>query len=112
MDGRLSSLRRCVRLLNFGLGLACCIASTGGARQASVRVALIGFTRASFPDSMTASNKVESRLNASLSSDPRVLLVDDSIVRSALHGLGYDGSINMSRDEARRVGSAIGCDFI
>ena len=38
-------------------------------------------------------------------------MVDDSIVRSALRGLGYDGSINMSRDEARRVGAAIGCDF-
>jgi TonB family protein len=25
--------------------------------------------------------------------------------------VGYDGSINMSRDEARRLGAAIGCDF-
>lgn len=111
MEERLSSLRRCMKLLSFGLGLACCIPSTAGARQASVRVALIGFTRASSRDPAAVSNKVESRLNASLSSDPRVLLVDDSIVRSALPGLGYDGSINMSRDEARRVGSAIGCDF-
>lgn len=110
-QGRLSSLRRCVKLLCFGLGLACGVASTAGSRQAPLRVALIGFTHASSRDSAAISNKVESRLNASLSSDPRVLLVDDSIVRSALFGLGYDGSINMRRDEARRVGSAIGCDF-
>jgi TonB family protein len=110
-QGRRPSLRRCVTLLCFGLGLACGTASTADSQQAPLRVALIGFTHASAPDSRTISNKVDGRLNASLSSDPRVLLVDDSIVRSALRGLGYDGSINMSRDEARRVGSAIGCDF-
>lgn len=121
-QGRLSSLRRCVNcksseyrlqaeLLCFGIGLACLIASTAGSEQPSLRVALIGFAHASSRDPVTVSNKVEGRLNASLSSDPRVLLVDDSIVRPALRGFGYDGSINMSRDEARRVGSAIGCDF-
>jgi TonB family protein len=113
MKGRLSSLRRCVTLLCFGIGLACWIASTAGSQQAPLRVALIGFTHATSRDSasVSVSRNVEGRLNASLSSDPRVLLVDDSIVRPALLGLGYDGSINMSRDEARRVGSAIGCDF-
>ena len=110
-QGRRRSLRRWVTLLCFGIGLACGIVSTAESRQASLRVALIGFTHASSRDSIALFNKVEGRLNASLSSDPRVLLVDDSIVRSALRGLGYDGSINMNREEARRVGSAIGCDF-
>ena len=32
-------------------------------------------------------------------------------IKPALAGLGYDGSINMSRDDARRLGAAIGCDF-
>ena len=91
--------------------LACAIAPTAGSQQASLRVALIGFVHAQSRDSVALSNKLEGRLKDSLGSDPRVLLVDDSIVRSALRGLGYDGSINMNRDEARRVGSAIGCDF-
>ncbi len=38
-------------------------------------------------------------------------MVDQTIVQPALKGIGYDGSINMSRDEARKLGSAIGCDF-
>ena len=108
---RLSSLRCCVKLLCFAIGLICPIASTAGSQQASMRVALIGFTRASSRDSITVSNRIEGRLNASLSSDPRVLLVEDSMIRPALRGLGYDGSINMSRVQARRIGSAIGCDF-
>jgi hypothetical protein len=105
------SLPLAVLIVCFGIGLACPMASTAGSRQASLRVAVIGFTHASSRDSAAVSNKVEDRLNTSISSDPRVQLVDDSIVRPALIGLGYDGSINMSRDEARRVGSAIGCDF-
>lgn len=108
---RLSSLRRSMKLLCVGIVLAWGTASAAGSQQAPLRVALIGFTHASSQDSLTVSNKVNDRLNASLSSDPRVLLVDDALVRPALRGFGYDGSINMSRDEARRVGSAIGCDF-
>ena len=41
----------------------------------------------------------------------RVSVVDPSLIDPARRALGYDGSINMSTDEARRLGSAIGCDF-
>ncbi|HTG15134.1 MAG TPA: energy transducer TonB, partial [Blastocatellia bacterium] len=87
------------------------IVSTARSQEARLRVALIGLTRPSTADSTAIANKAESVLNTSLGSDSRVSLVDESIARSALKGIGYDGSINMSRDEARRVGSAIGCDF-
>ncbi|MEK6325097.1 MAG: energy transducer TonB [Acidobacteriota bacterium] len=100
-----------MKLLYFGLWLGCVVSPTARSQQASPRVALIGFTHRSPRDSAALFAKVENRLTTSLSSDPRVLLVDESIVRPALSGLGYGGSINMSRDEARRVGSAIGCDF-
>lgn len=56
-------------------------------------------------------HKAESALIAALGSDSRVFLVEQSIVQPALKGIAYDGSINMSRDEARKLGSAIGCDF-
>ena len=111
MEPRRSALRCCVVVSSVVVWLACAIAPTAGSQQASLRVALIGFVHAQSRDSVALSNKLEGRLKDSLGSDPRVLLVDDSIVRSALRGLGYDGSINMNRDEARRVGSAIGCDF-
>src|SRR6185369_1626015 len=117
LNGQLSAscahwhLPRSLAFLFFVMCLGCPIATTGAPQQGALRVALIGFTHASSQEAVTAATKVEGRLNSCLTSDPRVLLVDDSIVRPALRGLGYDGSINMSRDEARRVGSAIGCDF-
>ncbi|HXU07712.1 MAG TPA: energy transducer TonB [Blastocatellia bacterium] len=38
-------------------------------------------------------------------------MLDESMVRAALAGIGYDGSINLSTDEARGLSAAIGCDF-
>ena len=61
-----------------------------------LRVAIVGFAPA------TAANKQgELALADALSRDGRVALIDQSIVRPALLGIGYDGSINMSKDEAR-----------
>src|SRR6266404_306468 len=71
-----------------------------------LRVAIVGFAPA------TAANKPgQLSLAEALSRDARVALIDPSIVQSALLGIGYDGSINMSNDEARKLGAAIGCDF-
>jgi hypothetical protein len=71
-----------------------------------LRVAIVGFAPA------TVANKAgELSLAEALSRDARVALIDPSIVQSALVGIGYDGSINMSKDEARKLGAAIGCDF-
>jgi TonB family protein len=38
-------------------------------------------------------------------------LLDEDLVRAASHGAGYDGSLNLSRDEARALGQSLGCDF-
>jgi hypothetical protein len=76
--------------------------------QPSIRIAVPGFTRSKAPaDSIT----LESVLTDILRADPRVALVDQSMVQSATAGFGYDGSINMSKDEARNLGAAIGADF-
>jgi len=76
--------------------------------QSPVRVALIGFTGAKGSSSSSA---LEAALLEALSRDSRAVLIDRSMIQPALAGLGYDGSINMSKDEARRLGSVIGCDF-
>ena len=73
-----------------------------------MRVALIDFVRAKadpVPDSL------EPELRRALNRDERIIMIDRSIAEAALTGIGYDGSINLSRDEARGLGSAIGCDF-
>jgi hypothetical protein len=80
--------------------------AAGPALQQVLRVAIVGLAPA-----MAANKPREVALGEALSRDPRVAFIDQSIVRPALVGIGYDGSINMSKDEARKLGSAIGCDF-
>jgi hypothetical protein len=75
--------------------------------QNSLRIAVIDFVGAKPNDA----HPIEAALTEVLSRDARVALIDQSLAQSALVGLRYGGSINMSKDEARRVAAAIGCDF-
>jgi TonB family protein len=68
-----------------------------------LRVAVVGFSR--------EQASLEKTLAAELGKSEYLAIVEGSIMKSAVSGIGYDGSINMSKDEARRLGSAIGCDF-
>jgi TonB family protein len=79
----------------------------GGARI-SLRIAIIGFIAAKANNDP---HQIDAALSEALSHDTRVALIDRSLVQPALIGIGYDGSINMSKDEARSLGAAIGCDF-
>lgn len=76
--------------------------------QNPLRVAVIGFAH---QKGVNDARPIEAALVEGLSRDARVGLIDEALVRPALVGIGYDGSINMSKDEARRVAAAIGCDF-
>ena len=38
-------------------------------------------------------------------------LLDGDLVRAAMRGADYSGSLNLSRDEARGLGQSLGCDF-
>jgi TonB family protein len=67
-------------------------------------VAVVGFGSGSPPE-------ISTLLASALEESGRVLVVDPSQLRPALKALSYDGSLNMSTEEARRLGSAIGCDF-
>jgi TonB family protein len=111
MKGKKANIRLCAKLVFIVFSLGCVGSSPARSRQALPRIALIGFTHPSSSEAAALSRKVEERLTISIASDARVSLVDEALIRPALSGLGYDGSINLSRDEARRVGAAIGCDF-
>ena len=78
------------------------------ASQARLRVAIVGFK---ITTEIGRSTQLENALVDALRRDQRVSVIDDSLVRPAVSGIGYDGSINMSKDEARKLGAAIGCDF-
>jgi TonB family protein len=76
--------------------------------QPTLRIALVGLSRA---NSVTHLPGIETALADALARDTRINLIDQSMVQPALTGIGYDGSINLSKDEARRLAAAIGCDF-
>jgi len=76
--------------------------------QARPRVAIIGFQ---FSKENGKPVQLENALVEALKRDPTVSLIDDALVRPAVTGIGYSGSINMSKDEARKLGAAVGCDF-
>lgn len=88
------------------VGLAAIIQAE--ALQPRLRIALVGFARAK---SDADSRVIEAALADALARDLRIELIEQSVIQPALKGIGYDGSINLSKDEARRMAAAIGCDF-
>jgi TonB family protein len=107
----------CISTLILSFNLAICDDARSAALSCSVqadtalpklRIALVGFTRAK---SGTDSRAIETALTGVLARDQRTVLVDQSMIHPALTGIGYDGSINLSKDEARQLAAAIGCDF-
>ena len=51
------------------------------------------------------------KLGESLKQDRDLSVMDRDLARAAARGSGYAGSINLSRDEARDLGAALGSDF-
>jgi len=54
---------------------------------------------------------VTTALAKSLAEDTRIALVDLRQAAAAANGFGYDGSLNLTVEDARRLGAAIGCEF-
>lgn len=76
-----------------------------------VRLALIGLKWPEAIANTQAARLLDAMLAQAITSDARVVMVDSAQSRPALAGVGYDGSINLSKEDARRVGAALGCDF-
>ena len=51
------------------------------------------------------------KLAANLKQETTLTILDQDQVRVAARGAGYAGSLNLSLNEARDLGAAIGCDF-
>ena len=51
------------------------------------------------------------KLASNLERESRLSIMDRDQARAAARGGGYTGSMNLSRNEARDLGAAIGCDF-
>jgi TonB family protein len=59
----------------------------------------------------TTARVARDALTKRLSANQNIALVDRDQAMAAAHGIGYQGSLNLSLQEARDLGSAIGCDF-
>lgn len=51
------------------------------------------------------------KLALAIASEPELLIVDRDRTRVAARGAGYEGSLNLTIQQARDLGAAIGCDF-
>jgi len=106
----------CARVITVLLLTCAIVGLVDGATQPTteraLRIALIGFVDGSLANEQTNSApRLEDALGAALKRDARVALIERSQLQPALSGIGYTGSINMTRGEARGLGAAIGCDF-
>jgi len=81
------------------------IASPVRAQGERLRVAVVDFGNSSFARNATDT------FTATLRRAPGLVLLDRDQVRAAAQGAGYTGSLNLSREEARDLGAALGCDF-
>lgn len=100
------SLRR--NLLTCRLGALVCLflfPTAFNAQNTPVRIAVL-----SFGASETGGRSVE-EVRKNLSALENFEIVDRDQSRMAAVGAGYTGSLNMSVQDARDLGAAIGCDF-
>ena len=90
-------------MLSFVCALAVHVSAATRARQTSVAVL-------DFGDSSTG-RRMADRVSQALSSNAALLLTDREEGRAAARGAGYAGSLNLTLEEARDLGAAIGADF-
>ena len=81
-----------------------CPALNAQATARPIEIAVVGFG-----DSATA-KEVSQQISESFRAN-QFRIIDSDRARAAAKGVGYNGSLNMTLEEARNLASAIGCDF-
>lgn len=100
------------RTITFAFAVCACLSVFAfvALGQSEVRVAVLDFGQ-----SATGVRAAET-VRQALTTDTRavrngVVVLDRDLALAAAHGNGYRGSLNLTTEEARNVGAAIGCDF-
>lgn len=86
------------------LAFLICPAVTAQVNARPIEIAVVGFG-----DSQTAKIVTE-QISGSFRAN-QFRIIDSDRARAAANGVGYDGSLNMTLEEARNLASAIACDF-
>jgi len=84
-----------------------CLSTFSISAQTSTRVTVAVLD---FGDSSTGL-RVAAATRKSLREDSNLFVIDQSLAAAAARGNGYEGSLNLTTQEARDLGAAIGCDF-
>ena len=86
------------------LGFVFCPVVPAQTNSRPIEIAVVGFG-----DAQTA-RKVTERISESLRAN-QFRFIDSDRAKAAANGVGYNGSLNMTLEEARNLAAAIGCDF-
>jgi TonB family protein len=114
-----SKLKHCCRstistvafLASFSsVGLLFIVLSVSASAQAQMPSRPVCLAILDFGDSALGRLAADT-LASNLKREPSLSIMDRDQARAAARGSGYTGSMNLSRDEARDLGAAIGCDF-
>ncbi|MDT5294297.1 MAG: hypothetical protein QOJ76_1177 [Acidobacteriota bacterium] len=101
-------LRRRFILLNALVSALCLATQAQETRRLSVAVLDLGGTGTG----VRVTERLAKMLAASDARGPtRLALLDRGMSGAAARGVGYAGSLNLALDDARSLGSAVGCDF-
>ena len=106
-----ASLIQTVKPVFAIFGCVCVFAfSVFGSTAPHIRVAVVDFGESS--TGIKAAETVRETLRADkLAADNGVTIIDRNLANAAARGNGYQGSLNLTTQEARDLGAAIGCDF-
>jgi TonB family protein len=97
-------------LIFAALGCVCVFAFAATSAAPNIRVAVLDF--GDTPTGIKAAERVRQALRTDkLAGDSGVTLIDRNLAIAAARGNGYQGSLNLTTQEGRDVGAAIGCDF-
>jgi len=106
-----ASLIQTIRLVFATLGCVCIFGfSVPGSTASNVRIAVLDF--GATPTGVRAAEAVRQALSADTLAVARgVTVLDRNLAIAAARGNGYQASLNLTTQEARDLGAAIGCDF-
>src|SRR5918999_1805228 len=86
------------------VALLICPAINAQVNSRRIEIAVVGFG-----DSQTA-RKVTQQISEAFRSN-QFRIIDNDRASAAANGVGYNGSLNITLEEARNLAAAIGCDF-
>jgi len=102
---RITLFTRSLIILSIFIVLTTTTVVAQSVSQRRVRIAVLAF------GNTTTGRVAHEAISKRMAENPNVTVADSDQTMAAANGVGYRGSRNLSLQDARNLGSAIGCDF-